>query len=370
MKIKKIKVLHIISSLHQGGAERQLIELVKRNKNYAICQLMSGSIFEEEIKKNKILIFNLNMKKNFTAILGLYKLYRIIKDHEPEIINTWMYHSSFLEMILRKITLLNKIPLVWGLRCSNMETHHYSKLLRFFIIACKYFSSTPNLIINNSVEGKNFHKSIGFKSKNLVIHNGIDNKKFVFNSAQRLQFRKKYKIDENAKVLLCVGRYDPMKDHDTLIKAFKKIREKFAYTFLIFAGSETENIKVCNGIITLGMCKDIDVVYSASDIIISSSAFGEGFSNALAEGMSSSLIPIATNVGDSKIIVGEAGKIVKPRNVNELYLAIKELLEMDIDEFEKKKLFARDRIKQNFSINKMVSAYKDVYKNIREGSYK
>ena len=72
----------------------------------------------------------------------------------------------------------------------------------------------------------------------------------------------------------------------------------------------------------------------------------------------------------TKEVIEEAGKIVKPRNVNELYLAIKELLEMDIDEFEKKKLFARDRIKQNFSINKMVSAYKDVYKNIREGSYK
>ena len=82
--------------------------------------------------------------------------------------------------------------------------------------------------------------------------------------------------------------------------------------------------------VCLEACKDIDIVYSASDIIVSSSAFGEGFSNALAEGMSSSLIPIATNVGDSKFIVGKTGKIVKPRNMNELYFAMKELLESGI----------------------------------------
>lgn len=367
MQIKNIKVLHIISSLQQGGAERQLIELVKKNKNHAICQLIDGNMFEEEIKKNKILTFNLNLKKNIFAIIRLYKLFKIIKSYKPDIINTWMYHSSFLEVVLRKITFTNKIPLIWGLRCSNMETHYYSKFLSFFIMGCKYFSTIPNLIINNSIEGKKFHKSIGFKNKNIVIHNGIDTNKFIFNKAHRLQFRKKYKISENAKVLLCVGRYDPMKDHDTLIQAFKNVYKTFSSTFLIFAGSETKNIKINGGIITLGICKDIEIVYSASDIIISSSAFGEGFSNALAEGMSSSLIPIATDVGDSKLIVGEVGKVINPRNANELYCAIKELLEMDSNVFLKNKLLARERIKQNFSIQKMVSSYNDVYKNIKEG---
>ena len=50
---KEIRVLHIISSLGQGGAERQLVELVKQNKSHAICQLISGGSYEEEIKKDK-----------------------------------------------------------------------------------------------------------------------------------------------------------------------------------------------------------------------------------------------------------------------------------------------------------------------------
>ena len=49
---ENIKVLHIISSLHQGGAERQLLELVKNNNQHAVCQLFSGGIYEKELKEN------------------------------------------------------------------------------------------------------------------------------------------------------------------------------------------------------------------------------------------------------------------------------------------------------------------------------
>ena len=42
MRTEQIRVLHLISSLQQGGAERQLIELVKQNENHVICQLISG----------------------------------------------------------------------------------------------------------------------------------------------------------------------------------------------------------------------------------------------------------------------------------------------------------------------------------------
>ena len=362
---KEIKVLHIISSLGQGGAERQLVELVKYNKSHAICQLMPGGVYEKELKKKNIIIFDLKLRKNVFAIFGLYRLYKIIKYYKPDIINTWMYHSCFLEAVLRKIT-FNNIPLIWGLRCSNMETSYYSKILKLVINGCKYFSKTPNIIINNSVVGMNFHKSIGFKNNNIVIFNGIDTKKFSLNNKFRNEFRNKYNIAKDTKVLLCVGRVDPMKDHDTLLEAFKKVKENFSTVVLILAGLGTENINKTSRLITLGSCQDIDHVYSACDIIISSSAFGEGFSNSLAEGMSSSLIPIATDVGDAKHIVGNTGKIINPKNVLELYNAIKELLELNEQNFITNKILAKNRINKNFNQLKMINSYDEIYNKLLE----
>jgi glycosyltransferase involved in cell wall biosynthesis len=363
---KEVKVLHIISSLGQGGAERQLVELVMKNKKHAICQLISGGLYEKDLKRNKISIFDLNFKKSILDIFFLYKLNKIIKIYKPDIINTWMYHSSLLEVVLRKITLKNSIPLVWGLRCSNMDTSHYSKQLQIVIKGCKYFSKTPNIIIHNSLVGLNFHKSLGFKNTNIVIHNGIDNKKFSSNEKNRDNFRKKLKINKDAKVLLCVARYDPMKDHKTLLKAFKKIKSFFSTTVLLLAGTGTENIKVTNGLIALGPREDINNIYAASDIIISSSAFGEGFSNALAEGMASSLIPIATNVGDSKYILGNNGKVINPRSEEELFIAIKELLQLNNQTFINRKKLARKRIIEKFSSSKMLSEYNKVYNQLLE----
>lgn len=357
-------MLHIISSLEQGGAERQLLELVKANSSHAICQLFSGNFYEEEIKNNKIKLFDLNFKKNILTIFSILKLYKIIKNYNPEVINTWMYHSSILEIVLRKILFKNKIPLIWGLRCSNMDMSNYSILLKLVINLCKYFSSSPNIIINNSNAGLNFHRDIGFKGKNIVIHNGIDISKFSLNNTFRKDFRNKYNINSKTKVLLCVARVDPMKDHKSLLEAFAKIKIKFPSTILILAGFGTDRIKDKNGLITLGSHKNINYVYSACDIIISCSAFGEGFSNALAEGMASELIPIATDVGDSSHIVGDVGKIISPNSSKELYEAIRETLKLSEIIFKKKKKLAKKRIIENFPKHKMIDAYNKEYNKL------
>ena len=77
--------------------------------------------------------------------------------------------------------------------------------------------------------------------------------------------------------------------------------------------------------------------------------------------MSSCLIPIATNVGESKYILGDIGKIINPQSKKELQNAIENTLELDQNSFENKKKMARMRIVKNFSQSKMISAYNKLY---------
>ena len=126
---KKIKVLHIISSLHQGGAERQLLELAKSNNNHAVCHLIPGGIYEKEFKRNKILLFNLNVNKNILVLRAIYDLFRVVRLYKPDIIQTWMYHSSLLGTLIKIIIFKRGIPLIWGLTCSNMDISKYSLVL-------------------------------------------------------------------------------------------------------------------------------------------------------------------------------------------------------------------------------------------------
>ena len=223
----------------------------------------------------------------------------------------------------------------------------------------------PDIIINNSKAGLDFHQKLGFRNKHTVIHNGIDTSRFFFNKKFRNNFRSQYKIHKDAIVLLCVGRNDPMKDHDTLIKAFKKLSSKFPSVILLLAGLGTEKIKNLNKIITLGPRKDIEYIYSASDIIISSSAFGEGFSNVLVEGMLTNLYPVATDVGDAKKIIGSTGFILSGSDEETLKKEFSKIIKIKQVFIKTMGRKARNRAHKLFAIPKMIKSYDNVFSKVK-----
>ena len=163
---------------------------------------------------------------------------------------------------------------------------------------------------------------------------------------------------------MCAARVDPMKDHDTLIKAFNIVRNSHSNAYLLLAGEGTQRFKNIDGIIGLGPHEKINEIYSASDFIVSSSAFGEGFSNALGEGMANGLIPISTNVGDAKFIIDNIGKLVDTKNHKLLADSLLWCLKLNKNEYKKRSLKAKNRIRNYFSTEVMLKNYSNIYNKI------
>ncbi len=115
-----------------------------------------------------------------------------------------------------------------------------------------------------------------------------------------------------------------MKDHPTLLASVAGLPD--AVTLLI--GKGTEALDLPDGVMALGLRRDVDRLLKAGDIVVSSSAYGEGFSNAVAEGMATGLVPVATRTGDVEDIIGTTGETVAPRSVEELRGAIERVLLM------------------------------------------
>jgi glycosyltransferase involved in cell wall biosynthesis len=359
---KNIKVLHIIPDLSQGGAERQLVEIAKSNKAHEICLLSSSDKFyHTEI--NNIKIYNLKIIKKLPDIRVFYKLMNIIKISQPSIIQCWMYHSCFLLSLLYQFSKL-KIPLIWSIRCSDMDVTEYSFKLNLIIKFCRYLSHMPNILIHNSHHGKIIHDNMGFNKNSLVVSNGIDIDKFRPNNDYRITFRKKYNIPINAKVFICAARIDPMKDHNTLLKAFEIVKKSFSNIYLLLAGRGTNKLLKSDKVIALGEINNINRAYCASDYIVSSSAFGEGFSNALGEGMATGLIPISTKVGDAAYIMQNIGKLVNIKNINEMAKSMIWSLQLNQEVAETISKEAIKRIRNDFSTNKMVQEYFNIYNKL------
>jgi hypothetical protein len=96
--MSKINVLHIIVSLQFGGAEKQAVTLLSEldKKKYAVtlCCLRGGGPLEEEIKDENIDVVYLNMRLRY-FFTALYKLVKLIKKKQIQIVHSHLYICSF-----------------------------------------------------------------------------------------------------------------------------------------------------------------------------------------------------------------------------------------------------------------------------------
>jgi glycosyltransferase involved in cell wall biosynthesis len=114
------------------------------------------------------------------------------------------------------------------------------------------------------------------------------------------------------------------------------------------------------------MREDTPFLFAAFDVATLSSSYGEGFPNVLAEAMASGTPCVATDVGDAAQILGEVGLLVPPGQATKLAVAWLQLLAEPSSLAERRRLQARDRVEQNFSIAQMIAAYSMLYKSVRE----
>jgi glycosyltransferase involved in cell wall biosynthesis len=173
-----------------------------------------------------------------------------------------------------------------------------------------------------------------------VVPNGIDCGKFSPSPEARNTWRARYGLGDSIQVVGIVARLDPMKDHPNFLRAAARASSVSADLRFVVAGAGSadyerkllelaKELGIADRILWLGEVTETVDVYRGIDLLVSSSAYGEGFSNALGEGMACGVSAVATDVGDSKVVLGDHGRIVPPRAPEALAAAIIEMLEHD-----------------------------------------
>ncbi|MDA9558985.1 glycosyltransferase [Alphaproteobacteria bacterium] len=359
---KKIKVLHLIASLENGGAERQLIELLKENKNHGVVLFKNTSVYKNTLNELNIKYWELGVKSKLLVFLKILTVSKIIKEFQPNIVQAWMYNACFFSVVC-KILNIYRIPLIWCIRCSDMTTKYYTISLKFLIIGCKFLSGKVDKIVYNSFSGMKHHTDLGYSSKNkIVILNGINAAKFKKSDTLRKSLRDKYKFKKNDIVIILVARVDPMKNHQGFLNAFKKAKDNNLDNLkLLLVGKETDSLNIPSDTIALGMRLNIEKYYNVADIIILPSLFGEGFSNVLVEGMLTNLVPVSSNVGDCKKIINNTGFMIEEINEVGLLKVLYKISNSDKSYLNQLGKKARLRAYKNFTPKIMTDSYYNLY---------
>jgi glycosyltransferase involved in cell wall biosynthesis len=349
------RVMHVISGLDTGGAEAFLVQLATALKSRGIAQdvvsVTTPGAHASALEAEGIPVHALNVGSLAGAMAAVGRLAALVRKIEPDVMQGWMYYGDLFAALANRLV-PGKRQLYWNLRASDTIEGGYGRLVR---INSK-LSAWPNLIIANSQAGLDFHLKHGYRPRRAeVIPNGVDTGKFRPDVADRAALRAEFGLAESAMVAIHVARLNPMKDHATFLKAMQSL--PLVRGLLVGAGTET--LEMPGNVSALGLRNDVSRLYRCADIVVSSSAFAEGFSNVLAEGMSSGLVPIATDVGDARLIVGDTGQIIPTRDAEAMAKAIAD--EVNYSDPNARKHAARARIVENFTLARAIERFAKLY---------
>lgn len=186
---------------------------------------------------------------------------------------------------------------------------------------------------------KDEYLKMGFPLKRgIIIPNGLDFDEFK-NNVPIGEFRKKYDIKINKKIILFLGRLSWKKGFDTLIPAFAEVVKKESDAVLVIAGGDDENYKktidklikkynIGDKIIFTGIIdgKDKVAAYQDSNIFVLPS-YSENFGNAVFEAMYFGLpVVITKNVGGFPIVLEAGAGFIIEKNEKQLAEAILKIL--------------------------------------------
>ncbi|MBR91359.1 MAG: hypothetical protein CL903_00945 [Dehalococcoidia bacterium] len=357
-----MKILFAVRSLNIGGTERQIISMSNMLINYGhevdIARIYPNGDLEKYTKAN----LHTLSKNIFFRAIDFHRLYR---HKNYDVAYSFLPNMNIFSLLISKLFKKSKRPkIVWGIRSSYLDPKDYSIKVNLVYKLEKMLSGLPDLIITNSDAALNEYKKYGFPRKKIFsIPNIIDHDHFKNLSSKKTVY-KEFGISNNMKLIGIFARIHPMKDHMNILQAIKIINEtskKYQNKiYLICVGGiaqkEEKNnyyknlLKLSNqNIKWLGSREDIPKLMSACDLNVLCSDSGEGFPNSVAESMSCETPIIATNIGDSKKIINNYGKIVPVKDSLSLANSIIEILEMDKIMLKNISIEARKSIINRFS---------------------
>lgn len=366
---KKITVLHIIDSFNMGGMENGLLNIINESADkeicHEICCIKKSGEAAGRLKK-KIKIYELNKKEGNSW--HIYpRLIRVIKAAGPDIVHTrnWGTIDGIIAAPIAGVKRVIHSEHGWSVddpMGKNIKRRFIRWLLSCFV---NQFIAVSEDIC------RWFQTSCWIRySKISHIINGVDAKKFKPDDNTQI-IKSKLGLSPDDFIIGAVGRFDPIKNFDILIKAFAWGEHKNITLLMVGDGRErsrlarlAKNCGVAEKTIFLGERKDLPELYKIMDVFILPSR-NEGISNTILEAMATGLPVIATDVGGNSELVthNETGILIKPNSVESIVEAIR----MYINHPELTRLHgknSRQKVLTKFTLNRMVSEYTSIYRKL------
>jgi len=364
-----MRLFFLIRSLEHGGAERQLIELVKgldkSRFQITVATFYDGGALRPELERlDGVRIISLRKKGRWDLLPFLWRLSRAVRGAKPDILHGYMGIANELCSLM---AWRHGGKAVWGLRQSERDPFQYGWLTRWSERAGAWVSKSADLIIANSHAGKRFYVSLGYRAdRMIVVHNGVDTVRFHPDADAGRIVRSRWNIKDGELVIGMIGRLDPQKDHPNFLRAASIVARQRQDVRFVCVGNgpaayakELAELSAKEGLdgrmLWTPSSNDVLGIYNALDLATLPSKNGEGFANVVGEAMACGIPVVVTDAGDSALVVGNEEQVVPIRQSEALAQAWLRVLAMPPVERARLGAAQRIRIEENFQVRDLLT---------------
>lgn len=369
--MERLKVAFLSTGLAYGGAETQLVNLAtrlkKRGWDVRVVSMLPPQAFTEELAAAGIPLATLNMRRGVPDPRAIFKLVKILRQWQPAILTSFMFHANLLGRIAGRIA---GVPvIISSIRNENFGGPRRDKILRYTDWMGNISTTNSRLAAESLIK-----RGVVPADKMQVIPNGLVLDRFYIDLKERIKLRQQLGISYNEFLWLAVGRLEEQKDYPTLLDAFRLLILKNSKAQLRIAGKgplldvikqKAVDLGISERVVFLGLRRDIPALLNAADGFVLSSAW-EGLPNVIMEAMAAWKPVVATNVGGVPELVedGVSGYIVPPRDPEALAAAMLKMMSLSEDERKAMGQAGRAHIEANYSLDRVVDQWERLYRDL------
>lgn len=364
---RRVRVLHVVLDLDQGGLERLVPDMVRR---------VSPERFDSHLLALRFLGRN---AAGLEAYGGLHLadpmppwsmvwpggLTRQIRALAPDVVHT---HSG----VWYKASLAARRAAVRRLVHTDHGRQRPDPWQARFLDGLAARRTDVVVAVSEVLAQQLVRTVVRDASRVVVVPNGVDTQLFRPRPDPGT-VRAELQIPADAPVIGSVGRLDPIKAYDVMIEAFAHLLttwEAPPRPVLLLAGDGPERARLealvrARGLEAaahlIGWRDDVHDLY-ATFTLFTLSSWSEGTSLSLLEAMSAGVCPVVTEVGGTPAVLGDRlrHRLVPPRRPEALAAAWREALHEGARRRDDAGL-ARARVEDAFGLDAMVRCYEAIY---------
>ena len=361
------RVLHIIDSLHLGGAQEVVLNLATCGSSrfrHEVATMHGHGIYWDRLRQAGVKVHSLSPHKLLPLYLASIP-WRLLADR-PDIVHCHLIPSN---IIAKPLGALLGVPVVINHDHTNDTRRAESRLL----LALDRFSNRfASHIVAVSASCRDFlitRESISASDVTLV-PNAIDLRRFSPSAARRDQARVELGLPASARVVAGVGRLNPQKNFSLFLDIAAQLAPRFPDLHFLLAGDGPEEkmlrekaaaFGIADRVTFSGYFADTRLVYLAADVLLMPSRY-EGLPMTLLEAMAMGLPVVASQLDGIAEVIGDGREgFLVPSDDASLFVERTAALLQDAELSSRIAQNARAKIEASFSVERMTSAVEEIY---------